>query len=85
MRKIIKEKAEYLESLGFTIVESIEVDGYTTEFHFDCDDTFHSIYEDEFEIGDSLQMILHKATVYSCCGDPLDRDIMICPTCKEHC
>ena len=36
--KITKEKAEYLESLGFTIVESIEVDGYTTEFHFYCDD-----------------------------------------------
>ena len=21
----------------------------------------------------------------SCCGDILDEDIMICPTCKEHC
>ena len=21
----------------------------------------------------------------SCCGDVLDEDIMICPTCKEHC
>jgi len=21
----------------------------------------------------------------SCCGDELDEDIMICPTCKEHC
>ena len=21
----------------------------------------------------------------SCCGDDLDPDIMICPTCKEHC
>ena len=21
----------------------------------------------------------------SCCGDELDPDIMICPTCKEHC
>ena len=21
---------------------------------------------------------------YSCCGDELDQDIRICPTCKEH-
>ena len=21
----------------------------------------------------------------SCCGDILDEDIMMCPTCKEHC
>jgi len=21
----------------------------------------------------------------SCCGDILDEDIMICPTCHEHC
>ena len=21
---------------------------------------------------------------YSCCGDKLDQDIRICPTCKEH-
>ena len=22
---------------------------------------------------------------YSCCGDILDPDIMMCPSCKEHC
>lgn len=22
--------------------------------------------------------------IYSCCGDKLDQDIRICPTCKEH-
>jgi hypothetical protein len=21
---------------------------------------------------------------YSCCGDELDQDVRICPTCKEH-
>jgi hypothetical protein len=84
MRKNTKEKLEYLKSLGFINTETIDVEGYDTEFHFDYA-IFYSIYEDEFEIGDSLQTILHKATVYSCCGDPLDRDIMICPTCKEHC
>ena len=23
--------------------------------------------------------------ILSCCGDILDEDVMICPTCKEHC
>tara|TARA_R110000868_G_scaffold364036_1_gene626457 strand:+ start:473 stop:697 length:225 start_codon:yes stop_codon:yes gene_type:complete len=22
--------------------------------------------------------------IFSCCGDKLDQDIRICPTCKEH-
>lgn len=79
------EKSEYLESLGFEDVEIVEVYGYTTEYHFNVDGTYCSIYDNEFEIGDSLPNILLNATIYSCCGDPLDRDIMICPTCKEHC
>lgn len=85
MRKNIKEKLEHLKSLGFTSTDTVEVEGYDTEFHFECDNNFYTIYEDEFEISDSLRTILHNATIYSCCGDPLDKDIMICPTCKEHC
>ena len=84
MNKLIK-KAEYLESLGFTEVDFIEVDGYDTEFHFEWYGRPCSIYEDEFEIGDSVSQIMSAATFYSCCGDPLDKDYMICPSCREHC
>ena len=84
MDKLI-EKAEYLESLQFGVVDFIEVDGYDTEFHFEADGMSCSIYEDEFEIGDSVSQIMRAATFYSCCGDPLDKDIMMCPSCREHC
>lgn len=84
MEKLI-EKAEYLDSLGFGVVDFIEVDGYDTEFYFEADGMSCSIYEDEFEVGDSVSQIMRAATFYSCCGDPLDKDIMICPSCREHC
>ena len=84
MDKLI-EKAEYLESLQFGVVDFIEVDGYDTEFHFESDGMPCSIYEDEFEVGDSVSQIMRAATFYSCCGDPLDKDYMICPSCREHC
>lgn len=28
---------------------------------------------------------LNEAVMYSCCGQPLDPDYMICPVCLEHC
>ena len=84
MEKLI-EKAEYLDSLGFGVVDFIEVDGYDTEFYFEADGMLCSIYEDEFEVGDSVSQIMRAATFYSCCGDPLEKDSMICPSCREHC
>jgi len=30
-------------------------------------------------------LLPEQCECYSCCGDLLDKDIMICPTCKEHC
>jgi len=71
--------------VGFTEVEIVEVYGYTTEFHFESDGMTCSIFEDEFELGDSASDILRASPYYSCCGDILDKDLMICPTCHEHC
>ena len=79
------ERKSYLESLGFTEVECVEVEGYDTEFHFESDGIPCSIFEDEFQVGDTLSEILRAASFHSCCGDILDKDLMICPTCREHC
>ena len=78
-------KVNYLIELGFTEVEPIEVHGYETEYHFDDDGQSCSIYDDEFEVGSTAGDIISAATFYSCCGDILDKDYMICPSCKEHC
>lgn len=85
MENTIKEKANYLNQLGFEDVETVEVYGYDTEYHFTDDNMNCSIYEDQFEIGDSVSEILRAATFYSCCGDQLDKDYMICRSCGEHC
>ena len=79
------ERKSYLESLGFTEVECVEVEGYDTEFHFESDGMPCSIYEDEFQVGDTSSEILRSSAFHSCCGDILDKDLMICPTCREHC
>jgi hypothetical protein len=78
-------KENYLRELGFTEVDSIEVKGYDTEYNFENNGQFCAIFDDEFEVGDSISDIINASTFYSCCGDILDKDIMICPTCKEHC
>ena len=85
METTYKEKANYLAQLGFEDVETVDVEGYDTEYQFTDDNMNCSIYADEFEIGNSVSQILRAATFYSCCGDELDKDYMICPSCKEHC
>jgi len=85
MENKFKEKINYLASLGFTNIEVIEVYGYDTEYHFEDDGMNRSIFDCEFDIKDTAPAILSVTTFYSCCGDILDKDYMICPTCKEHC
>jgi len=47
--------------------------------------------EDKVRIQESIINILNQRVEelenegISCCGDELDPDIMICPTCEEHC
>jgi hypothetical protein len=78
-----KDKLQYLESLGLEI-ESFSVDNGKCFAYFE-DDYSYEIDLDDFDITDEIQKIYQKADIYSCCGDILDRDIMMCPTCKEHC
>lgn len=43
------------------------------------------IHLDEFTDINTLKEVLELGEFISCCGDLLDKDIMICPSCKEHC
>ena len=78
-----KEKLAYLESLGLT-VESFTLNSGKCIANW-SNDYDYEIDTDDFEISDTLQEIETYADVYSCCGDILDKDYMICPSCKEHC
>jgi len=84
MQNII-ERTEYLESLGFTEVEYEEWPGSIMEYYFESDGMSCSIEADEFEFGDSASQIIGAATFYSCCGNVLNKDSMMCPSCREHC
>ena len=41
-------------------------------------------YNDLVQEETQEEMIYCFECFYSCCGDELDQDIRICPTCKEH-
>jgi len=75
-----KEKIDYLKSL-FTVTDFAD-EGCSFEAP-DCYDAW--IAYDDFEVGDSAEEICRNAEYLSCCGDVLDKDYMICPTCYEHC
>lgn len=79
-----KEKIAYLESFGLT-VESFMLLGKGECIAYFSDDYDYEISTDDFEVGTPLSEIYAAADIYSCCGDILDKDYMICPTCKEHC
>ena len=73
-------KIAYIESL-FTVTDITD-----TSICFEAPDCSSAeILFTDFEIGDSAKNICGAATYYSCCGDRLDRDYMICPSCFEHC
>lgn len=38
-----------------------------------------------FKLKDTEEDEEAEDELLSCCGDELDPDVMICPTCKEHC
>ena len=78
-----KAKMEYLESLGI-VIESFTLYKDNAVVNF-TDDYDYELSLDEFEIGDPAHSIYQRAEMYSCCGDVLDKDYMICPSCKEHC
>jgi len=71
-------KAEYLETLGFEILGE---GGGVLSFSGDYD---YEIEFDDFEVGDTVQLIVSRANTISCCGDIVDTDYMMCPACSEH-
>jgi hypothetical protein len=79
------QKVAYLESLGIE-VHDYDTKGLPTDtVAFSTSEGDFDIEFDCFDIGDTLVKICYVANQYSCCGDILDPDYMICPTCKEHC
>jgi len=76
------QKTDYLKTLGASIQERSQ---YDVSFMDKCNDYEYVIQFSDFELNDTLEEIKNRADIYSCCGDILDRDLMICPTCKEHC
>ena len=76
---IIPSKVEYLKSIGAEIHDS-----FGTEVLFTANGYDYGISFSDFEIGDSLETICQNADLYSCCGDIVDQDWMMCPSCKEH-
>jgi hypothetical protein len=79
MKNDNSDKVAFIKSLGFTDVEDF---GDTIGFEGDCP---MDIDVDDIKLTDTAKDIERKANKYSCCGDVLDDDYMICPTCKEHC
>jgi len=73
-------KVDYLNSIGMKVEDFDK-----TNVSFDTGDYSADIEFDEFEIGDSFETIFNRSNIYSCCGDILDKDYMMCPTCYEHC
>jgi hypothetical protein len=78
LRELNSRKLEYIETLYEVL------DSHDDAVEFDADLPC-SIDFDDFEIGDTAETIYRRATKYSCCGDELDDDYMICPSCGEHC
>lgn len=75
------KKADYLEGLGCEIV-----DLRGTYIDFKYEDYDYIINAEAFNTGDTIKTILGYAEILSaCCGETLDKDRMICPSCKEHC
>ena len=74
--------ADKLINWGFT------VDDYTeTDICFRLDDYSVSVEIDDVLYFNKLDAFLKLAdfTYYSCCGEILDTDYMLCPSCGEHC
>jgi len=75
----MKEKLNYLKGLGAEIEDFDNL-----EVGFKVDGYYYGIAFNDFEISDRLETICRSADLYSCCGDIVDQDWMMCPSCKEH-
>ena len=74
----------WLEGKGATVDHIGFGDGYY-DISFEYDDYYRGIEISDEDINNySFDDIVKEADMYSCCGDVLDEDIMMCPSCKEH-
>ena len=79
METLIAEKLAYLQSLGILIDDEYNgIVGFNLDYQYELD-------LENIEIGDSIDDIIKVSRMLSCCGNYLDEDIMLCPTCHEHC
>ena len=74
----------WLEEKGATVDQVSYGDGhYCLSFEYDDYDRYIEIKDEDIEEY-SFEDIVEEADMYSCCGDVLDQDRMMCPSCKEH-
>jgi uncharacterized protein YpiB (UPF0302 family) len=95
MNKTIKLIWQTAINLGFQFNETDAHEMYLELKHSnmnDINDKIIKALEDKVRIQEDIINLLNQRIeeleedeLLSCCGDELDPDIMICPTCKEHC
>ena len=86
---------KYLTGLEFDNIDNYKVDHLYLDRQWDFfssanDSVSYSIGQDDLskhaEKGSDKETLLADCTtyVYSCCGDEVNPDVALCPTCKEH-
>ena len=76
---IINLLRESIEEEDWRIVEQV-----VEMLNVEIDNPFDEYVKDEDIEEYSFEDIVEEADMYSCCGDVLDQDRMMCPSCKEH-
>lgn len=85
MDNTITQKVAYLESLGVEVHDYDPNEGMNSGVYFSTSEGDYEILFEDFEVGDMLGDIYCRSTEYSaCCGEVIDTDYRICPSCKEH-
>ena len=78
------------KTLAEMIVDLLKDNDYIVDGFNDKSVGFHCDYEYQVLIDDlsgppfTLGEILHNSSIISCCGEPVDKDYMMCPVCHEH-
>lgn len=72
--------AEIIKSLGLVVDDHNDEQVFFNMDGYDC-----AIDVSEVESEMTIDQLHRRCEMYSCCGDVLDKDRMLCPTCKEHC
>ena len=81
----IPAKVALLESMGFEVHDYDIFDTPGANVNFSGIEGDFQIEFDQFTESDSRNHILAYATRFSCCGDELNSEIPLCPSCKEWC